>query len=115
LDIRSQLEHANLIPVESSTLTPEMIRDLSQEFSVLLVCDIAKNPNNAQRSEYVKALVDGDVISTELMDGVLADETLVIIVPFHTLQIAERTYRNIDHASHFVTVWLDGAPYITAC
>ena len=115
MDIRSELEHANLIATDKDALTNEKIKELSQEYHVLIVCDITKGSDEEERKTYVKALETAGIITAEQVDAVFADESIIIIVPFHSLQIAEQTYRLIPHATHFVKMLLDGEPYSGAC
>jgi hypothetical protein len=81
----------------------------------LLVCDVAKGPDEQTRRSYVDGLVHAEIVSEDQMDAVLADESLVIVIPLHTLQVATEIYRRIQHASHFVSIWVDGKPYPGAC
>lgn len=115
MDIRSELEHANLIVTDRDKLNDELIKELSQDHHVLMICDIGLAKDSDERRKYVDALAKADIISKEQVDEVMADESLLIIVPFHSLTIAERQYRNIPHASHFVSMILDGQEYSTAC
>ena len=115
MDIRSELEHANYKAYDKDVLTSQVISELSKEYSILLVCDVAKREDEEMRKTYVKSLVKADIISEEQVDGVLADESLQIVVPLHTLQVATELYRNIPHASHFVNIWMDGQKYQGAC
>jgi hypothetical protein len=114
LDIRNELEHANYKAVDKNELTDEMIRDLSKEYGFVLVVDVAKRENEQERRSYVEALVKPGIISAEQVDSVMEDENLAIVIPLHTEQVATDMYRHIPHASHFVSIWVDGKPY-SAC
>lgn len=96
-------------------LTDDVLKELSQEHKVLIVCDIGKSASGDERKKYVEAIASAAVITDEQIDGVIADQSLAIVVPFHSLEMAERLYRDIPHASHFVSIRLDGEPYATAC
>lgn len=113
MDIRTELEHENLIAIGRESVTDELIQNLSADHHVLLVCDASESPDEETRRSYIQALADADIIAKEQVEPVLAETDMVIIVPVHTLEIAERLYRSIDHASHFVRIFLDGRPYAT--
>ncbi|MHB1001353.1 MAG: hypothetical protein ACYC27_19105 [Armatimonadota bacterium] len=115
MDIRSELEHANVITMDRDNLTDDIIKELSEEHSVLLICDIGLAEDADKRNQYVDALATANIISEDHVEGVMADESILIIVPLFTLEIAERLYRQIPHASHFVSIRLDGEVYSTAC
>lgn len=115
MDIRNELEQSNFKTYDKDLLTQEVISELSKEYSILLVCDVAKRNDEESRKTYVKSLVKADILSDEQIDAVLADETLQIVVPLHTLQIGTELYRKIPHASHFVDIWMDGQKYQGAC
>lgn len=114
MDIRSELEHANYRAVNKSELTDEMISELGASYEFILVIDVSKRDNEAERLSYIDALVKADVISHDQVESVAADENLVIIVPLHTERVATDIYRHIPHASHFVSMWVDGKPFV-AC
>ncbi|MHB1457942.1 MAG: hypothetical protein ACYC0V_13615 [Armatimonadota bacterium] len=115
MDIRTELEHANVLTFDRDGLTDEVIKQLSQEHKILVICDFGKAVDNNERIKYIKALEDASVITNEQIEDVDADKSLAIVVPFHSLQMAERLYRNIPHASHFVSMQVDGEQYSTAC
>lgn len=115
VDIRSELEHANYKVYDKGALTQQVIDDLSKEYSILLVCDVAKREDGQDRETFVKSIAKAGIISDEQVDAVMADESLEIVVPLHTEQIAMDLYRKIPHASHFVTIWMDGKEYRGAC
>ena len=111
MDIRSELEHANYKAVDKNELTNEMISDLSKEYGFILVVDVAKRDDEQQRRSYVESLVKPGILSEEQVDSVMEDENLAIVIPLHTEQVATDMYRHIPHASHFVSIWVDGKPY----
>jgi hypothetical protein len=111
LDIRSELEHANYRPINKNELNDEMISDISKEFGFILVADVSNDQGEHERRVYVEALVKADVISQEQVEAVLEDENLAIVIPIHTERVATEMYRHIPHASHFVSIWVDGKPY----
>lgn len=115
VDIRTELGHANLITLDRDGLTDGVIKELSQDHKVLVVCDFGRAADGDERKKYIEALEDAAVITEEQIDGVNDDQSLVIVVPFHSLEMAEKLYRHIPHASHFVSIRLDGDPYSTAC
>lgn len=115
MSIHTELEHANYVAVDKSELNDEVISGLSRDYRVLLVCDLAKGPDEARRRSYADALVVADLISREQEELIIEEESLQIIIPLHTLQVATEIYRRIPHASHFVSMYLDGAPYSAAC
>lgn len=115
VDIRNELEHANVLTFDRDGLTDEVVKELSQEHKILVICDFGRAENGEDRSKYIEALKDAAIITDEQIDSVNEDQSLAIVVPFHSLQMAERLYRNIPHASHFVSIRLDGEPYSTAC
>lgn len=115
MDIRSELEHANYKTYDKNILTPQLISELSKEYSILLVCDVAKREDELDRESFIKSLVKADIISQEQLQGILEDENLQLVIPLHTEHIATELYRKIPHASHFVQIWMDGKPYQGAC
>ena len=115
VDIRTELGHANVLTFDRDGLTDEVIKDLSQEHKILVICDFGKAVDNNERMKYIKALEDASIITSEQIEDVDADQSLAIVVPFHSMQMAEILYRNIPHASHFVSIKLDGEQYSTAC
>lgn len=114
MDIRSELEHANYRAVDKCAATDEMISELGATYEFILVVDVSRRDNEAERLSYVEALVKADVISKEQVEAVMSDENLVIIIPLHTERVATDIYRHIPHASHFVSMWVDGKPFV-AC
>lgn len=115
VDIRTELEHANVLTFDRDGLTDEVIKQLSQEHKILVICDFGRAADGNERIKYIKALEDASIITGEQIDSVNADQSLAIVVPFHSMQMAERLYRNIPHASHFVSISQDGEKYSTAC
>lgn len=114
MDIRSELEHAHYRAINKNELTDEMIGDISKEYGFILVVDVSARDSESERRSYIEALVKGDVITQEQVEAVIEDENLTIIIPMHTERVATDIYRHIPHASHFVTMWVDGRPYV-AC
>lgn len=96
-----------------SELNDEVIADLSNEYHVLMVCDLSKGEEDREKN--LKALVAAELIPQDAVEGILQEDSLVAIIPFHSMQIAEQDYRRIAHASHFVKMYLDGQPYAGAC
>lgn len=113
MDIRAELEHENVIPVDKDDFTSEMVERLSADYNVLMLCDLSEAANDEERLTYAKSLADAGVIEADQTEPVLADKSLLIVVPFHTLEIAQREYRKIAHATHFVRMYVDGRPYST--
>lgn len=114
MDIRSELEHANYKAINKNQLTDDMIGELGKEYGFILVVDVSARDSESERRSYIEALVKGDVISPEQVDAVIDDENLIIVIPLRTERVATDIYRHIPHASHFVTMWVDGRPYV-AC
>ncbi|HAH88100.1 MAG TPA: hypothetical protein DCL60_12105 [Armatimonadetes bacterium] len=115
MDIKIELEQENLKVFRKDEFTKQVIADLSNNYHVLLACDLSSRADSAERQEYAQALIHGGIITDEGKERVLAEESIIIVVPFFSLEIAEQTYRRIPHASHFVTVYLDGEPYTANC
>lgn len=115
MDIRSELEHSNVYTVDRNELTDEFIMEKSKNHKVLLICDLGKAENDDKRMSYIEALASADVISDDQIEDVINDKSLAIVVPFHSLEMAERVYRSIAHASHFVSIRLEGEIYSSAC
>lgn len=114
MDIRNELEHANYKAIDKNDLNDETIAQLSNEYGFILAVDVSNRHSEAERRSYVEALVKGDVISPKQVEAVMEDENLVIVIPLHTERVATDIYRHIPHASHFVTIWVDGRSYV-AC
>ncbi len=108
MDIRTRLEHLNLIPVSEELLNDEIISEISKENPIVLVCDVSERTDSNGRLEYIKALAEAGIIGEEEIRPVMEDNSLVIIVPFHTMEIADQVYRRIKHATHFVAMYVDG-------
>jgi endonuclease III len=115
MDIRAELEHENLKVFSKEEFSQQAIADLSDNYHVLLACDISSRADDAERREYARALMQSGIITDEEMEKILAEESIVIVIPFHSLEIAEQTYRRIPHASHFVVMYLDGEVYSAVC
>lgn len=113
MDIRSELEHANYKAIDRAELNDEMISELSKEYGFILVIDVSKKPEGEDRRSYVEGLVKAGILTQEQVEPVMEDEDLVVVVPLHTEHVATDMYRHIPHASHFVTIWVDGKPYGT--
>lgn len=88
---------------------------LGTEHKVLLICDIAGNKSEEQVQGYIDALEIADVLDSDNSELLNIPHLQLIVVPFKSLSVAEEVYRNIPHATHFVTFWLDGKPYAGAC
>jgi hypothetical protein len=115
VDIRTELEHANVKVMPKSELNDDVIAELSKEYHVLMVCDLSKGDAEENRAKNLKALVAAELIPQDAVEGILAEDSLMIVIPFLSMQIAEQDYRRIAHASHFVKMYLDGKPYAGAC
>ncbi len=113
MDIRSELARANVYAVDRDGLTDDYIKELSNKNKVLVVCDFGKAETDDTRKRYINAIASAGVIGDEHKEGVAEDKSLAIVVPFHSLEMAERLYRKISHASHFVTIHLEGELYST--
>ena len=87
---------------------------LSPYSKVLLVCDLDAD-GDTKFQVYMKALRDADLLSEEQADKITSENQHLVMVPFNTLTVAETVYRQIPHASHFVTIWMDGEPYTQPC
>lgn len=90
-------------------------RALGAEHKVLLICDLAGNKCNEEVQEYIDALEIADVLDTQDAAKLTIPDLQLVVVPFNSLYIAEEVYRGIPHATHFVTLWVDGQPYAGAC
>jgi len=115
MDIKMELEHENLKVFSKDEFTQQAIADLSGDYHVLLACDLSSRADDSERREYVKALVRSGVLTDEEMEKILAEESIIVVIPFHSQEIAEQTYRRIPHASHFVSMYLDGEVYSATC
>lgn len=90
------------------------VESLSPDNKVLLVCDLDAEGEKKFQS-YLKALQDADLVTEEQASDVISQDHHLVMVRFNTLTIAESVYRQIPHASHFVSIWADGEPYSGAC
>ncbi len=87
---------------------------LSPDSKILLVCDLDAEGEKNYKA-YLKALQDADLLSEEQANAVTSANQHLVMVPFNTMTVAESVYRQIPHASHFVSLWLDGEPYSNGC
>jgi len=88
--------------------------NLSCGSKVLLVCDLDAG-GDAKFSIFLKALQTADLVTDEQKDKVICGDLHLVMVSFNSLTIAESVYRQIPHASHFVSIWMDGEPYTDGC
>lgn len=90
-------------------------RSLGSQHNVLLICDLAADKSEKSIIEYTKALEKAGILDSENSAGIQTPELQLVVVPFNSLPMAEEAYRGIPHASHFVTLWVDGQPFAGAC
>ncbi len=115
LTVKADLESHNLKMVGARQLVSLAIEALCVDHPVMLVCDLGAAGDSDTRQEYVTSLVKADVLNSEHVEKATSNDTQLVVLPFLTLTIAENVYRQIAHASHFVTMWVDGEPYAAGC
>ena len=113
MEIRSILEHENLIAVDNTEISEHFIEKLSHQHHVMLVCDVSENISDNDRVEYIKSLAAAGIINEANVSKIVADKSLIIIAPFLTQGVANEEYRRIKHAQHFVTMYVDGEAQTT--
>ena len=88
---------------------------LGNENKVLLICDISEAKCEEDRKKYINSLNTADLLDGHDAAGVSLPDLQIVVVPFNSLQVAEDVYRSIPHASHFVSLWVEGELYGGAC
>jgi CO dehydrogenase/acetyl-CoA synthase epsilon subunit len=109
----TELGHS--IIISKSELSEDAIKEMNKEYSVLLICDISRKEDEEERQKHISALKIANLLSDEQAQEVADKGDVELVIPLNTLHVGEEVYRSIPHASHFVTIWVDGKPYQGAC
>ena len=90
-------------------------RALGSEHKVLLICDLGGGKCAEEIQEYIDAMEIADLLDAQDSAKLAIPDLQLVVAPFKSLYVAEEIYRNIPHATHFVTLWVDGQPYAGVC
>ncbi|MFQ3548671.1 MAG: hypothetical protein SNJ70_02825 [Armatimonadota bacterium] len=111
----AQIQDTTLKLLGKDHLKALAVKAFTEDYHVLLVCDIGICKRNPEWKTYPEALVEADLLTSEDIKKIEDEDLQLVVIPFHSLHIAEDVYRQIPHASHFVSVYVDGELYTGAC
>lgn len=90
-------------------------RALGSKNKVLLICDVGDAKCEEETRKYVDALNTAELMGGQDAAEKTISDLQIVVIPFNSLQVAEDVYRSIPHASHFVSLWVEGELYGGAC